>query len=130
MYECKYCHHEFKNETFLKTHIKKAKYCIKIQEQLNKENMNLSKSFICEFCKKQLSQNSNLKVHYKTCKQKQICELKKTIEKEYEEKIEEMKLLFEKEINELKNVHKKETDALKKESTNKMMLIEALIFKQ
>ena len=133
MYECKYCHHEFKNASCLNTHIKTAKYCIKIREESSEEKTH---TFICEFCKKQLSQNSNLKVHYESCKQKQIYDLKKNIEKEYEEKIQEIKQEFhreineiqnthQKEINELKNTHQKEIDINKQESNNKMVVTKA-----
>lgn len=94
---CNFCKGSFKTINNLKTHQKRAKYCIKIQE---KENINIPNDMKnCEYCMKSYTP-SVLKIHLQNCKLR-----KEEIIKEDKEKIIILeKKLLEKdiEISELK----------------------------
>ena len=58
---CKYCNTVFQTISSLNSHMKKAKYCISIQEK---------KIFKCEYCEKILSTKQSLLKHKDVCKKK------------------------------------------------------------
>lgn len=63
--ECQYCKKVLTTKNSLSLHQKRAKYCLKIQEQ---KNNNIHSDLIeCEFCKKQQSKH-NFDRHKSTCK--------------------------------------------------------------
>lgn len=64
--ECEFCKKSFSNVWNLKTHQKTAKYCIKLQ---NNVDGSLDIDFSCEYCSRPLSSKRNLERHYKTCKE-------------------------------------------------------------
>ena len=98
---CQYCKNEFNSKYVLKSHQKRAKYCIKLQKD---KNLDIEDEIItCEYCKKKYSTN-NFKRHSECCKIK-IKILQNEKEKKYEtllkEKDEEI-LALKNEIIELK----------------------------
>jgi hypothetical protein len=56
----------FKNKSCLNVHIKTAKYCIKIQNELFNNSIETDK-FTCNFCLKKFTTKTNLKTHEKVC---------------------------------------------------------------
>ena len=65
---CKFCGKQFKTKYLLNKHQTQAKYCLKIQESQNSEE--IIKSFItCTFCNKNFS-SSTFNRHDSTCKKK------------------------------------------------------------
>lgn len=74
--ECSYCKNKFTTKTNLNTHIKTAKYCLKIQGK------DTSVFFKCDNCNTQFGQKSNFIRHQKICnvKKDEIQKLKKEIE--------------------------------------------------
>ncbi len=68
---CGYCKKEFQSKSSLNLHIKKAKYCLKIQNELgfindNSDNSN-NKQYKCFGCDKFLSYKKNLITHLEKC---------------------------------------------------------------
>jgi hypothetical protein len=64
MEKCKFCNNMFGNTQMLKQHQKKTKYCLKIQEELEKEKTNVqNKELICQFCGKQSKTKYHLNIH-------------------------------------------------------------------
>ena len=60
-YKCKYCDSSFKNRCTLYKHQRTAKYCLKLQDVINK------KIYLCTFCNKNFSRPDSLKRHKTTC---------------------------------------------------------------
>jgi len=76
---CNFCGNKFETKYSLQTHQKRAKYCLKIQEESNSEIT--SELIKCEYCKKSFSPH-NADRHYQNCKEKlrkRIEELEKII---------------------------------------------------
>ena len=64
MEKFKFCNNMFGNTQMLKQHQKKTKYCLKIQEELEKEKTNVqNKELICQFCGKQSKTKYHLNIH-------------------------------------------------------------------
>jgi len=64
MEKCQFCNNMFGNTQMLKQHQKKTKYCLKIQEELEKEKKNVqNKELICQFCGKQSKTKYHLNIH-------------------------------------------------------------------
>jgi hypothetical protein len=61
---CKYCQNSFKNMSILNYHIKTAKYCLQLRDQLGK--------FVCQYCQKNLSDKRNLNLHEEKCNSSNI----------------------------------------------------------
>ena len=72
---CNHCNNEFINLTSLRSHQKKSKYCLKLQ----------NKEFICNGCNKIFHISNDLHIHKNNC----VDNLKQ-INKSYEEKIKEL----------------------------------------
>jgi len=72
---CQYCNNEFINLISLRSHQKKSKYCLKLQ----------NKEFICNGCNKIFHISNDLDIHKNNC----VDNLKQ-INKSYEEKIKEL----------------------------------------
>jgi len=96
---CKYCSSEFKSLSSLNQHIKTAKYCIKLQENVDS---NQSK-FVCNFCNKSFTQQNTLHYHLDHCVEKLIFDKTKSLKEEYELKVNELSASHEKEVLVLKN---------------------------
>ena len=73
--KCQFCNKNFSVKSSLKTHQKSAKYCIKIQNDLNKQNKDVI-SFNCEFCKKNFTSKHRYEGHMDIC----VSKLKKIID--------------------------------------------------
>jgi DNA-directed RNA polymerase subunit RPC12/RpoP len=69
--ECEYCTHKFSTKTNLKTHQKRALYCLEIQYKKNNNNKNLN-DFQCSDCNKNFTSKTRLTSHVKICKSKDI----------------------------------------------------------
>ena len=64
MEQCQFCNNMFGNTQMLKQHQKKTKYCLKIQEELEKKKGNVqNKELICQFCGKQSKTKYHLNIH-------------------------------------------------------------------
>jgi hypothetical protein len=65
---CQFCGKQFKTKYLLRSHQTQAKYCLKIQESQNSEEI-IASLVTCTFCKKKFS-NSNFNRHDSSCKKK------------------------------------------------------------
>ena len=65
---CQFCRKEFKTKYLLNIHQTQAKYCLKIQESQNSQEI-ISLLIICKFCGKNSSASNSVK-HDSTCKKK------------------------------------------------------------
>jgi hypothetical protein len=67
---CEFCNNKFTNHLILKTHKNSAKYCLKIQKEL--EDTLIISEFICEHCNKKFTLKQGLSRHIKSCKELKI----------------------------------------------------------
>ena len=110
---CKFCSKEFKTKYLLNIHQTQAKYCLKIQESQNSQEI-VSSLITCDFCKKKFS-TSNFNRHDSSCKKKlefiinENNRLKAT-EKDQEIEIAMMKLKLDKDEEIAKMKTEKERD--------------------
>ena len=65
---CEYCKKEFQSKSVLARHQKTAKYCIKLQQNINTNIESIS--YKCSFCSKTYTSNENLLKHSKNCLEK------------------------------------------------------------
>ena len=65
---CQFCSNEFKNKYLLNSHKKQAKYCLKIQESQNSEEI-ITSFITCKYCNKNFS-TKHFKRHDSSCKKK------------------------------------------------------------
>jgi hypothetical protein len=93
---CQYCGKNFKNKYILHNHQIQVKYCLKIQESQNSQEI-ISSLVVCKYCNKNFSKG-NFNIHDSTCKKKiqffaeEIVKLKAEQEKEiYKLKVEQEK---------------------------------------
>ena len=93
---CQYCGKYFKNKYILHNHQIQVKYCLKIQESQNSQEI-ISSLVVCKYCTKNFSK-VNFNIHDSTCKKKiqffaeEIVKLKAEQEKEiYKLKVEKEK---------------------------------------
>jgi hypothetical protein len=110
-YKCEYCSTIMKTKSNLTNHLKTAKYCLKLRNEINEK-------FICKFCKNNFSSNYGLQNHINICnkkleinltdyelrikEQKRDYELKlKDQKQEYELKLKEQEEKYENKIKEL-----------------------------
>ena len=73
MFKCNFCNKEYSNDYTLKTHKKKAKFCLKIQEKLLIKNIEvpsvlIKNNHICSYCNKEFNIKQNFEGHLQTCK--------------------------------------------------------------
>src|SRR5690349_10071377 len=94
--ECEICGSYFQSKSSLNNHKKTANYCLKISHQTDSliESHENFKFFKCCHCSKEFGTNFNLSRHIKTCKSREINDLKKQILL-YEGKISELNKLVE-----------------------------------
>lgn len=122
-YICEFCDNEFSSKSSLNLHQKKAKYCLKKQEEIGivKDNVH----YPCSLCNKEFSTKGNKDVHEQNCKitynmhNKLMLELKD----EYDNKIKELNktiIELEKQISEYKG----KNDAYSEQIKNNDKLIE------
>ena len=64
--QCEFCKKNYSSKWNLNNHKKTAKYCIKIQNEINKQNKDLI-SFNCEFCKKKYTTKQRYNIHIDNC---------------------------------------------------------------
>jgi len=83
--ECKFCKQTFKSVYSLKIHIKSAKYCLKIQKDVEYKN-EIQEKYQCVYCSKISTTKQSLELHYNTCKKYHQFKLDNEI-KNYEETI-------------------------------------------
>jgi hypothetical protein len=104
--ECEYCKQILKTQYSLKQHQKTAKYC------LTKQNKNIPKDHVCNFCGTFFTLKSTLLSHLKICKSRNQNELnildEKSRELLYVKKDLELSLLREKEL--ISNYEKREKE--------------------
>lgn len=74
IYKCINCEKVFANNASLNVHKKTAKYCKQIQLTRNTDQINDKHKYTCDYCEKECTTCSNLKVHMKTCSAKNIKE--------------------------------------------------------
>lgn len=87
--KCEYCEHEFTNKFILATHQKRAKYCIKIQQDKNievKEDL-----FRCEYCDLTCSP-TNAARHMENCRAKLVNKLEEAEDLIEKQRIEILRL--------------------------------------
>ena len=72
MFSCKFCKKEYANLSSLNLHKKTAKFCLKIQENLSVNNINVITSVKnnhkCSYCDNEFKLKYNFEAHIKTCK--------------------------------------------------------------
>jgi hypothetical protein len=73
---CEFCNKELTNNSALKLHQTKTKYCLKLQGKSTESNLN------CEYCKKVFTQSHRLKTHKDICNGKDLYFKNKTLEEE------------------------------------------------
>ena len=66
---CQFCGKQCKNKYILNNHQTQAKYCLKIQESKNSQEMIIANLVLCEYCSKNFSR-ATFKRHDSTCKKK------------------------------------------------------------
>lgn len=88
MDECQFCKALFSNNKILRTHQKTAKYCLKIQKELDE------KEILCEYCSGCFMGRHNLNSHYYNCREKIILEKDKQIKELLNEKDKQIKELL------------------------------------
>jgi hypothetical protein len=94
---CQFCTKEFKTKYLLNIHQTQAKYCLKIQESQNSQDI-ISLLITCKFCDKKFSVSSYAK-HDLTCKKKIKSLTKENAEKDQEISILKMKAEKDQEIS-------------------------------
>ena len=94
---CQFCSKEFKTKYLLNIHQTQAKYCLKIQESQNSQDI-ISLLITCKFCDKNFSVSSYAK-HDLTCKKKIKSLTKENAEKDQEISILKMKAEKDQEIS-------------------------------
>jgi hypothetical protein len=94
---CHFCNKEFKTKYLLNIHQTQAKYCLKIQESQNSQEI-ISLLITCKFCDKKFSVSSYAK-HDLTCKKKIKYLTKENSEKDQEISILKMKAEKDQEIS-------------------------------
>lgn len=113
-YTCEYCEKELANISSLNFHMKNAKYCLKIQENMKKDEDDLNVNNICEGCKTQFSTLFNLNKHRNKCvhisiKQIYIGDIDrlKKENNELKKQIGDQKTYYEKRISSLEKTNRK-----------------------
>ena len=111
--ECEYCGHMFTRKYVLINHQKRAKYCIKIQqERAEKERVKRERAseykFMCNICGCKFSTNNILQKHVKNCNNSE----------KYEQTISELTRSHKEEIRELTRSHKEEIRILQDKLEN------------
>ena len=86
MEECKFCKKILSSKGILNTHQKTAKFCINIQN-----NTANHEKYICNFCDKDLSNNSSLQRHLNICKIKKL----ENVKIDYERQLDTQKNKYE-----------------------------------
>ena len=98
MFKCEFCNTEFKSISSLNYHKKNTQYCLNIQNNNDKDNLNNIEDFICEFCNCKLKSKRNLNYHKINCKQKIINDATKdiieNINQKHQEEISELNLII------------------------------------
>ncbi len=61
---CEYCNKKFTSRVILDTHIKTAKYCLKIR------NIDTNSQYVCEYCNKDFNKKHVLLRHLDVCTNK------------------------------------------------------------
>ncbi len=129
---CKFCSKEFKTKYLLRTHQTHAKYCLKLQESQNSEEI-ISCLITCKFCGKN-SASTNFAKHDAICKKKnqflndEISKLKESeMKKDQEmlklksEKAEEIGLIYKAAFEEIAKQPKYQKNSTKNIQNNLMI---------
>jgi hypothetical protein len=103
---CQFCSNEFKTKYLLNNHQKQAKYCLKIQESQNSEEI-ITSFITCKYCNKNFS-TGNFSRHNESCKKK-IKSLTEEISKLKDEKVEIYKAVAERAQATIAEIAKKPT---------------------
>jgi hypothetical protein len=121
-YKCEFCNKIFSNNSNLKTHIKNAKYCIKLRDNFIPDNQ-----FICNYCNKDFTSKQKLDYHLLNCnfkKDEDLKNLKLTIderlkiqEENYKIIIKELEDKYEKKIKELVEQLKEKDERIERLAT-------------
>jgi uncharacterized Zn-finger protein len=122
---CDFCQQKFINKSVLNTHVKTAKYCIKLRNQSDdvKEITNE-----CKYCFKRFSKKSYIKIHENKCRfsKKHI----EKLEKDNSEQLKKFDTFKNQNVNMLRNLmddHKNEIESLKKEKEKLENKVEFLL---
>ena len=111
IFKCEICQTEFKHKSSLLNHMKKAKYCLNIRNNVDKK----IQEFICKYCDTEFKTKYILNSHLSTCRKKDIYDIKVLIQTEHSEELNTLKLEHSKELNTLKLEHSEELNSLKTE---------------
>ena len=111
MFECQYCKKSYITKSNLCEHQKKAKFCLKIQTELNPLVKGID--YKCEFCNKSFTQKVSLAKHIDICRE--------LLEKNCESEIELLKQHHNIELDIQKERYEKEIESLRQqlEASNK-----------
>lgn len=105
--KCEYCHNIFTTKSILTNHQKTAKYCIKLQEQPQSENI------LCQGCGKSFSHKSSLDRHIQTCLViLKVAELEKERDS-YIQQLNNQKEMYEQRINNQKEIIDEQKETIK-----------------
>jgi len=74
-YRCEYCNNNYSTKWNLKNHQKTNKQCIKIQKELDDNDIE-TLSYSCEYCIKNFTSKHRLSKHLEVCIEKYIFLLK------------------------------------------------------
>ena len=96
---CQFCSKEFKTKYLLRIHQTQAKYCLKIQESQNSQEI-IPSLVVCEYCSKNFSSGS-FKRHDAICKKKNEFLIKENDKLKAEQEISRMKTEKEKDEKEI-----------------------------
>ena len=102
---CQYCGKNFKTKYILQSHQLQAKYCLKIQESKNSQEI-ISSLVICKYCNKNSSSSNSIK-HNLICREK-IQFLKEENIKLKTEKAEEINKLKSEKAEEITDIYKEQ----------------------
>ena len=120
---CQFCNKLFSSKSSLNNHQKTAKFCLKLQDDNNKQLT----TFNCEYCCKLLTSKQNLNIHLLKCKNRLSDTLRKekdddieSLRKEKYEEIESLRKEKDEEIESLRKEKDEEIESLRKEKDNEI----------
>jgi len=108
--ECEYCKIIVKTKYILKTHLVNNKACLKLR------GLTMESKFTCKGCTTSFMNNTNLMIHFDSCKKYILLKVQEDHQQEIEKLIEE----YQKEIEKNKEKHTKKIEKVQEEHTKKI----------